>query len=98
MSEQRFDAFVREAAAAVSRRSSLKTLGAAALAAGLVGPALTEAKGSGKKKARKKCSKSEKQCRNLLLAQPDTNPKIIPCCKHCVTGQFVACVVAAQKE
>jgi hypothetical protein len=43
-SEHAFDAFARQAADAISRRGSLRTLGAAALAAGLVAPAAIRAK------------------------------------------------------
>ena len=65
MDGQAFDAMTRHAAAAVSRRGSLLTLGGAALAASLFGPALVEAKKGGKKK-NKKCRNQAGKCRQLL--------------------------------
>jgi hypothetical protein len=63
MGEQGFDAFAHRAAEAVSRRGSLRTLGAAAAAAGLFGPAGIEAKKGGKKG---KCKKQVSRCREGL--------------------------------
>jgi hypothetical protein len=65
MDGQAFDVVAREAAAAVSRRGSLLTLGGAALAASLFGPALAEAKKGGKK-SNKKCKKQAGRCRDRL--------------------------------
>jgi hypothetical protein len=68
MSQQRFDAFTRQAAEAISRRRSLAAMGGAgaALAAGLAGPLGVDAKKSAAKKAKKKCKKQVGQCRNGL--------------------------------
>ena len=63
MSEHAFDAIARRAADEVSRRGSLRTLGAAALAAGFVGPASVRAKKGGKGK---KCKKQVSRCREGL--------------------------------
>ena len=66
MSTNAFDAFVRQAAAGVSRRASLRILGGAPLAAALMGPSIVGAKKSGKqgkKKAKKKAQqKPQQQC------------------------------------
>jgi hypothetical protein len=59
-----FDALTRRAAA-VSRRSSLLTLGGAALGA-VVAPALAEAKKGGKGKAKKKCQAQVGKCKNVV--------------------------------
>jgi len=66
MDDQAFDAMTRQAVEAVSRRGSLLTLGGAALAAGLFGPALAEAKKGGKKGKNKKCHKQASRCRERL--------------------------------
>jgi hypothetical protein len=63
MRDQVIDAVARHAADAVSRRGSLRTLGAAALAAGLAAPATTRAKKNGKGK---KCKKQVGRCREGL--------------------------------
>jgi hypothetical protein len=60
MDDRTFEAVTRRAAAVVSRRSSLSTLGGAALAAGLLTPISAPAKG-GKKKDR--CKNQVSRCK-----------------------------------
>jgi hypothetical protein len=64
MTEPTFDAFTRRAALAVSRRGSLRTLSAAALALGMAGPAAVSAKQGGKKND--KCKKQVSRCKSGL--------------------------------
>jgi hypothetical protein len=63
MDDRTFEALTRRAAAVVSRRGSLRTLSAAALAAGLLAPIGTQAKG-GKKKDR--CKNQVSRCKEGL--------------------------------
>jgi hypothetical protein len=71
MNQHAFDVVTRSAADAVSRRSSLAALGAAALAAGLLAPTTFAAKDKAKKakkKARKKCRNQQGQCEASVQA------------------------------
>lgn len=99
------DAFVvatRHAAEAVSRRSSLLTLGAAALAAGLAPPLGVAARKSAAKKARKKCQRQSEQCRTFyqeLCEENDCDEEavedILQCCadfKTCNAAAFLDCL------
>ena len=63
MNNLAFDALARNAAAAVSRRASLLTLGGAGLVAAMAHPQLAGA-GKAGKKAKKKCKKQVGQCRD----------------------------------
>lgn len=95
MSEQNFDAFIRHATQAVSRRESLMMLGGAALAAAAAKPSHAEAAESGKKnrkkakrQARKKCGRQVGQCRTIVIQRctDSQNPQIceesaLPCCE-----------------
>jgi hypothetical protein len=65
MSTNAFDAFVRQAAAGVSRRASLRILGGAPLAAVLMGSSIVAARKSGKKGKKK----AKKQPQQACLAQ-----------------------------
>ena len=64
MSDRSFDTFTKRAAEAVSRRGSLLALSGAALAFGLTGPTLTEAKKGGKNND--KCKKQVSRCKEGL--------------------------------
>jgi len=57
MTSETFDALTRETGIHEDRRTSLKTLGAAALFAAVAGPLSAQAKQSPGKKAKKKCKK-----------------------------------------
>jgi hypothetical protein len=60
-----FDTITLRAAAAISRRSSLLTLGGAALGVTLAAPLVAEA-GKAGKKARKKCKKQVGKCKTVV--------------------------------
>jgi hypothetical protein len=64
MDDRTFEAVTRRAAAVVSRRGSLRTLSAAALALGVAGPAAVSAKKDGKKND--KCKKQVSRCKEGL--------------------------------
>jgi hypothetical protein len=101
MSEGRVDAITRSAAGALSRRSSLRTLGAAALAAGLAKVAGIEAKQNPVKKVKEKnkrrCGQVREACRAIPLAVPhpdDVSGLVLTCCEHCFVGDFLECFTA----
>jgi hypothetical protein len=104
MSTSAFDAVTRTAAAGVSRRRSLLTLGGAALAAGVTNAGVSEAK----KKKGKDCKKKEKQrCTNDAAAcktsiQPLCDPgdpagclQAQACCEECSADGFLTCLLIA---
>lgn len=105
MSTHRIDGIARTAATRLSRRSSLLTLGGAALAA----PLATQRLGEAKKKKGKDCKKKEKQrCNNDAAACLDTltlacegDPECVAqfgvCCDACSASGFLACFVAASQ-
>jgi hypothetical protein len=64
MDDRAFDSLTRQAAEAVSRRGSLLTLSAAALAAGFAGAGVTKAK---KKNKKNKCPGQVEECRTGLF-------------------------------
>ncbi len=71
----------------VSRRSSLLTMAGATLGAVVADPAQTSASKAGKK-ARKKCQKQGKQCRQFIFAdcknfpdEQDCLDRTLPCCE-----------------
>jgi hypothetical protein len=65
MDDQAFDSLTRRTAEAVSRRGSMLTLGAAALAAGFAGTGVTKAKKKNKKN-KNKCPGQVEECRTGL--------------------------------
>jgi hypothetical protein len=71
MSEPSFDDFTRHAAEVLSRRGTLRTLGSAAVVAGLMSPVLTEAKKGGKGK-KDKCKKQVGRCKESLAKACET--------------------------
>jgi hypothetical protein len=64
MDDRTFEGLTRRAAAVVSRRGSLRTLSAAALALGVAGPVAASAKQGGKKNDR--CKKQVSRCKEGL--------------------------------
>jgi hypothetical protein len=106
MAARAIDTVMRDVAAGVSRRTSLLTLGGAALAAAVAKPDVSEAK---KKKSGDKCKKKEKQrcsndaatCRLLLpggcQGDPDCIALLTPCCDSCSSSKFLSCFLAAQQ-
>jgi hypothetical protein len=104
MSTSAFETLTRQAADAVSRRSSLLTLGGAAVAAGVTNTGVSDAK----KKKGKDCKKKEKQrCNNDAAAckatiQPLCDPgdpasclEAQACCEECSADGFLTCLLAA---
>lgn len=108
MNGQAFDAFTRQAAVGVSRRSSLQTLAGVGLAAALVGPLAVEAKNSNKKQKKKskkkienaqnqKCAPQRDDC--LVVVAAGGNAAVLPCCESlavCDFNGFIVCLVNAQ--
>jgi hypothetical protein len=97
MSDNTFDAITRQAAASVSRRASMKTLGGAALAATLAAPSLAKA-GKAGEKARKRCKRQAQQCRNFYDEFCQDNPAceedFFPCCEflgRCNARGYLEC-------
>jgi hypothetical protein len=78
------------------------SLDEAALAAGLVRAVVTEAKQNPAKKAKKKntkrCNQSRDECRNRVLAVPDSDPEaladFLKCCENCFVGDLLTCLLA----
>lgn len=103
MTIKTFDAKVLRMGA-LSRRGSLRALGAAALATGLAAPAATRAGKSGKN-GRKRCQQQRGQCRAFLetFCEPKGDPETceegsFPCCEHfarCDAGAGIACLFEA---
>ncbi len=69
MSINAFDTFVRQAAASVSRRASLRTLVGVPLAAALTGPTIVGAKKSGRKAKKRAKKKGQQKAQQPCLAQ-----------------------------
>lgn len=109
MSEDAFDAFIRQAAV-VSRRGTLLTLGGAGLAiqAGspstLAGKTNKKANKKARKKGKKKCQKQDAQCIDVWegLCAEEEDPEqcqdtFLPCCAflaQCQATAYFACVFA----
>ncbi len=109
MSTNAFDAIVRQAAAGVSRRASLRILGGTPLVAALTGPSIVGAKRSAnkvkkkaKKKAQQQCLAQVEQCRAFFAdacESPDPSEceaRIGPCCEFlgsCDTTSFLSCLL-----
>lgn len=97
MNGSAFDAFARHAAAAVSRRTSLLTLGGAALTAAIAAPVAANAN-EARKKVKKKCKKQGKQCRSATIEVCEGNQNcvdsLVPCCAflaRCKAGAYLDC-------
>jgi hypothetical protein len=111
LDHQSFNSLTRQAAAGLSPRRSLLTLGAAGLAAGFATPFAADAKN---KKGKKK-SKNKRQCRTEDLCAPQVGPctdfltilcngdpsclDSLACCSElgtCDVGGFLACLTNSQ--
>jgi hypothetical protein len=102
MSTNAFDALTREAAAGVSRRGSLLTLGSAALAASAASPDVGVAKKKGqncKKKEKQRCTNDAAACVAEAPAacqgNADCIAEAISCCDTCSANEFLTCLIAA---
>jgi hypothetical protein len=103
MKSTSFDALARRAGSGQDRRTSLKLLGAAALATAAAGPVAAKA-GKAGKKAKRKCKKQGNPCRAFaeeicdLLATSDPQgckDAFKPCCnsiQKCKGPAFFSCV------
>lgn len=102
--ETTIDAISRRAAAVTSRRASLRTLGAAGLAATLAGGAMAAEAKSGKNKSNKKCKKQKKQCTQAVTSYcnqqnglgPACEEDLKPCCtsfKKCKANAGLTCML-----
>jgi hypothetical protein len=99
-----FDAVTRRHAAGVSRRSSVLTLGGAALAAAIATPELSHAKKKKgkdcKKKEKQRCSNDIEACEttiNLSCNDPAGCPEALLCCQSCSAEGFFECLIAASQ-
>ncbi|MGH2614319.1 MAG: hypothetical protein ACRDJC_03690 [Thermomicrobiales bacterium] len=100
-----FDAITRRAADVVSRRSSLRAMGGAALVAAAAAPTVTRA-GKAGKRAKKKCKRQGRQCREAIplvcaVYLPNNDPEqcaefLNPCCdflEKCQAAQYFTCFI-----
>lgn len=112
MSSNAFDAAARRAAESVSRRASLLSLGAAALAATAAAPDIGIAKKKARKcsktcrqKQRKRCRRDTAACREIADASPfcSLDPEgstcviFKACCAACSARGFLACLAEAEE-
>jgi type IV secretory pathway VirD2 relaxase len=103
MSTRAFAALRRHAAEGVSRRTSLLTLGGAALAATVAKPDVSEAKKKKgqdcKKKAKQRCANDAAACRAQIPAACADDPNCTGlatfCCEACSGNGFITCLLAA---
>lgn len=103
MNDRIVDTVSRDAAAAVTRRASLLSIGGAAVAAALGGPALAKP-GASDKRARKRCLNQTSQCRAAIaeycpsLEAPGVCAGFLsPCCDslaQCNAAQSTACFLS----
>lgn len=97
MNSHAFETLSRQAGAALTRRTSLLTLGGAALVATVAHPGVAAASGSGcRKKLKKRCRQSKTQCVSSVEINCNGDPGCIalttPCCDECFTGGFLKCL------
>ncbi|MGH2614318.1 MAG: hypothetical protein ACRDJC_03685 [Thermomicrobiales bacterium] len=105
MNGNAFDAFTRQAADAISRRTSLLTIGGATLATVVGAPKLATAKKGGNK-AKKKCKKQVNKCKNGVQTfcadfsppkdEEACNEILSECCeffKNCNAKQGTECLL-----
>jgi hypothetical protein len=106
MNSRAFEALTRRTAGGISRRSSLLSLGGAALAATLVTGDVTAAKKkkkSGdkcKEKETKRCNKDAASCKDTVQplcdpADPATCLILQNCCEECSANGFLECLILA---
>lgn len=102
MNDRNIDAITRNAATAISRRTSLLSIGGAALTAAMTVPALAKPGKSGKS-ALKRCKKQTGQCRIAIAEHcaPLEEPQICEaflgaCCEtlaQCNAGLTITCLL-----
>jgi hypothetical protein len=105
MNGNAFDAFTRQAAAAITRRTSLLTIGGGALTAAVAAPRLATAKKGGKKK-NDKCKKQKAKCQEGVQEFCENTPQpkdqeqciliLSECCeffKSCNARQGTLCLL-----
>ena len=101
MNSQAFETRTREVGGAVSRRTSLLTLGGAALTA-VAHPSVSAAKnkknksgGTCKKKLTQRCNLNKTQCTSTVttFCNGDASciAKLTPCCDECFSNEFLVC-------
>lgn len=99
-----FDTVTRHAGAAVSRRTSLLTLGVAPFAAAATRPDISSAKKKSgidcKKKEKQRCTNDAAACRATVTAvfcpgRADYCAKVLPSCDECTADGFLAGLIAA---
>jgi hypothetical protein len=103
MSTHAFDTITQRAAVGLSRRSSLLTLGGAALAATIAAPDLSEAKKKKgpdcKKKEKQRCNSDAAACKSTINAICELEPAqcaaVLACCDTCSAAGFLTCFAAA---
>jgi hypothetical protein len=100
MYEGIIDAVTRRLAGVVSRRSSLRALGAAALAATVTRPSLAKA-GKARKNSRKRCNRQAPQCRafyrDFCQGNPTCEEDFFACCTflgRCNASGWLQCFYA----
>jgi hypothetical protein len=92
MNDNIFDNFSRHAAAAVSRRRSLRLLGGAGLASAFAAPAVARTGKAGKKR-KYRCKQLGERCRSAVAEGCNSQgclDAVLPCCEH-----FARCRVSA---
>lgn len=107
MNSRAFETLTRLTAEGISRRSSLLTLGGAALAATMATPDVGQAKNKKKKNGDKCKDKEKNRCNNDAEACKDTvQPLCDPadpatclilqnCCEECSANGFLECLILA---
>jgi hypothetical protein len=101
-----FATLTRRTVQGITRRSSLLTLGGAALAATIASPDVSAAKKKkksgdrGKDKEKKRCNKDAEACKDTVQtlcdpADPATCLIIQNCCEECSANGFVECLILA---
>lgn len=106
MDSQAFETLTRRTAEGISRRSSLLTLGGAALAATMATPDVSQAKkkkksgDKGKEKEKKRCNNDAAACKSTVQSLCDpTDPAtcliLQNCCEECSANGFLECLILA---
>jgi hypothetical protein len=107
MNSRAFETLTRRTAEGISRRSSLLTLGGAALAATMATPDVGQAKKNKKKsgdkckdKEKKRCNNDAADCKDTIQplcdpADPGTCLILQNCCDECSANGFLECLILA---
>ena len=99
MNTHPLETFTRQVGAAVTRRTSLLTLGGAVLTAAAAHPDVSAArKKSGntcKRKSTERCNRNKTQCASSVttFCNGDASciAKLTPCCDECFSNAFLVC-------